>query len=67
VLLLSMFLYRHGPGHPVTVWQDQEDAKGTTSAFYFPASGGLYSVLVPTIFELEVCRCIGFGPAVTVF
>ena len=39
MLLLSAFLYRHGPGHPVTVWQDQEDAKGTTSTSYFRPLG----------------------------
>ena len=33
-----------------------------------PASGGLYSALVPTNFELEVRRCsIGSGFAVMVF
>ena len=31
-MLLSVFLYRRSPGHPIMVWQDQEDAKGTTSA-----------------------------------
>ena len=42
VMLLSVFPYRHGPGHPMMVWQDQKHAKRTISA----SNSGLWGPLL---------------------